>query len=317
MVSQVENSDILVLIFKSLVKVIGRRSSEAYAVVMVNNVVKKLAENYDFLRYVTIKNPQHLETGDLITVESTINTVPPDELRDALRDLLTQLTTSIGETAGYFFIKELNDNLGPENDLALQNMGIDLDFMQLKTAVDKKVGEPLPVTDTSALFKRVVQALIDVLEKEINRDYAISTITNCFEALATEYEFFKNVTLLDTRYTLKTEIASVPQDISTAEPTKVGEAIEKLLMAINKSLEEKDIYSFPEKFKKHLSAEYLSALGKMGVNLKTLQVSHEAIFRHVIKALIDVLSKASTPRYAVLARVFSSLRKARMSLYSG
>ena len=39
----------------------------------------------------------------------------------------------------------------------------------------------------------------------------------------------------------------------------------------------------------------------MGVRFEAIQISHEAVFRHVMKALIAVLGKTSTTQYAVFA----------------
>ena len=118
----------------------------------------------------------------------------------------------------------------------------------------------------------------------------------------------KSVTIIDIRYSLGANEINVEQDINKLAPTDVGKAIEDIIVGVQKSLEEKGISPFIGEFKRQLTSDYRLKLEKMGVNPKINQVRHSSVFEHVLRALVDVLSQASTQRYAVFA-MNSFLRK--------
>ena len=49
---QKANKDILGIILRSTIDVIGRRTSEAYANVIISNALNELKEKYNFLQYI-------------------------------------------------------------------------------------------------------------------------------------------------------------------------------------------------------------------------------------------------------------------------
>ena len=57
---------------------------------------------------------------------------------------------------------------------------------------------------------------------------------------------------------------------------------------------------FIEKIKDFLNADYNYKLREMGVNLDVIKLSQGLVVKHVLKALVDVLSDSSTQSYAVL-----------------
>ena len=105
-----------------------------------------------------------------------------------------------------------------------------------------------------------------------------------------------------------TDIIVVSKNIDTIEPKKIGDLIQRILQETNRSLKEKGGYQFIERFRNRLTEDYLIKLEEIGVNLDIIQLTHEALVKHVIKSLVDVLSEASAQSYAVLA-VDSVLKK--------
>ena len=190
MQQEFENSDLIARFLESMISVVGRRSSEGYAAVMVNNVTKKLMERYNFLRYVEIKDTRYSESKDIVNVKLAINSLSSNEIRNAIQELLTKITAAIGNTAGYFFIKELKERIGPDCELALQDIGIDLDLMQFEHAVEKRQKIEMHSTKNVAnVLEHVLQVLFDILEEEIGKYFAKSTISSKIQELTNEYDF--------------------------------------------------------------------------------------------------------------------------------
>ena len=301
MVSELEHSDAIKQLLKSIIKVMGRRSSEDYAVVMVHNVVKKITEKYTFLKYVKTTSVQYSETADIVEVDPAINSIEKHVLSSALLEILGEIQTSLGQNAGYFFMKELKNSIGPQYQTSLEKLGVNLGIIQLKHEVDKRKPETSQTIDIATVVTHIVQILLDILEKEVGRSFSYSTIIKSIEKVSEEHNFLQHIVLRDVRYNQTDEKISVSQDINKIEPFEVGLAIDKLVKLIHKSLEEKGIYTLQEQIRERLRDDYLSILKEIGVNLDVLKMSHEVVLKHVIKALMVVLSRASTQGYAALA----------------
>jgi len=284
----------------SIVDVIGRRSSEDYALVMVGNTIQKLQEKYDFLISVQIKKTRYSEIENIVNIDSSINQIDPEELGKAIQEIVGMIVVAMGKNAGFFFIKEVKHKISPNYEMAIRNMGVDFNFMQFSFEVDKKQTKILNI-ENSDIFRRVLKTLTDIMEKEIGRSFAISTIKKLIDEYANKYDFLKNATILDVRYTLGANEINVGQEIDKLEPTHVGKALEDIIVGVHKSLEEQNKLLHIDEFKRQLTYDYRTKMEEMGVNLKKNQFDHSLVFKHVIKALIAVLSQASTKRYAVFA----------------
>ena len=284
----------------SIVNVIGRRSSEDYALVMVGNTIQKLQEKYDFLILVKIKKTRYSEIENIVNIDLSINQIDPEELGKAIQEIVGMIVVAMGKNAGFFFIKEVKHKIGPNYEMAIRNMGVDLNFMQFSYEIDKKQTKILNI-ENSDVFRRVLKTLTDVMEKEIGRSFAISTIKKLIDEYANKYDFLKNATILDVRYTLGANEINVDQEIDRLESTHVGKALEDIIVGVRRSLEEQNKPLYIDEFKRQLTSNYRTKLEEMGVNLKKKQFAHSLVFKHVIKALIAVLSQASTQRYAVFA----------------
>ena len=75
---QLDNDDIICCLLISVIDVIRRRTSEKYAVVIIDKIMKKLKEKHVFLKHVSIKNMQYSEVADFIDIKPDINYVDMD-----------------------------------------------------------------------------------------------------------------------------------------------------------------------------------------------------------------------------------------------
>ena len=295
-----ETSDIIKRSLKSTIDVIGRRSSEDYAIVMVNNAVKKLRVKYDFLRYVEIKNTKYFKVAETIDIKPSINNIEPGKVGKFFQEFIETITKAMVENAGFFFIKELKDTIGPDIETILNNMDVNLDFMQLRHVTDKTKTKLLKI-DNSDLLEKVLKALITIMKKETSYDNVISYFNKLIEKSKNQYDFLKYVKIINVRLNMGVDEVQIDAKINDIEPALLGETIEKFMVETNKSLEEKSISSFNVRFKRYLPLNYISKIEELGVSLDIKKRDHELIFKHVIKAIFNVFSKASTQSYAVFA----------------
>ena len=59
--SQLKNSEIIKHVLQTLINKIGRRTSESFALVIIDTVIKELESKYDFLKYAKIENMLYSE----------------------------------------------------------------------------------------------------------------------------------------------------------------------------------------------------------------------------------------------------------------
>lgn len=293
---------------QTVIHIIGRKTSEEYAAVTIRNLLKKLQPKYPFIRDMEIRDTRFLELENSVSVHDSLDNINPEIIGKALKDLIKTITSSMGKTAGYFFIREIQEKIGADYDEVLvKTMDVDLTLLQSTSIVEKKSVNLLSI-EKSDVVRRVLKTLIELVEKQTSKTFAIGFIARRVEALRQRYPFLEGVSIADIRYTLGADEVVVQQEINDVDPLELGRAIQSILNDIEDALTNLGRVSIIDDLKIHLTTEYLTKLEDLGVKVVAHGVGYDMIFRHVIKALIDVLGKTSTEAYAIYA-VNTFLRK--------
>jgi len=131
-----KKSDIMKNVLKTLISISSRKTDLPYTILTMDELMKRLETQYRFLKHIQINDDFYSEqTGDIISVMSDINTVPPTELGKALHSIIDSMNRSLGENAGHFFIKEIRNRLSDEYLISMRDMGVDLGLMQLESEI--------------------------------------------------------------------------------------------------------------------------------------------------------------------------------------
>ena len=134
---EIENSEVVEHILKTLIDISSRKTTESHAILIMDSLMKKLEKRYDFLKHVEIKDTRFLEFYDPISVMTDIDVVESNEIGKALYDIIMTMNNELGKDAGHFFIKELGNNIGEMYHSMIEDMGIDLGLMQLEYEVSE------------------------------------------------------------------------------------------------------------------------------------------------------------------------------------
>ena len=86
---QIDNDKILGRILRSTIGVVSRRTSEAYANIMIGNTVKELTEKYSFLRHVAIQEKKYNDIFDVVNINTEINDVDLKEIGKATKEFIS------------------------------------------------------------------------------------------------------------------------------------------------------------------------------------------------------------------------------------
>jgi hypothetical protein len=131
-----EKSEIIKSLLKTLISISSRKTDLPYTIMTIEDLMKQLETHYRFLKHIHINNNFYKEeSGDVITVMSDINNVPPTQLGKAIHSIIYSMNRSLGENAGHFFIKEIRNKLSDDYLNVIKEMGVDLGLMQLESEI--------------------------------------------------------------------------------------------------------------------------------------------------------------------------------------
>jgi len=294
-----DNKEIFGRILRSTIGVIRRRTSEAYANVIIGRVIEQLSDKHGFLKYVKLQGAKYNEVYDIVTIGNEINAVNIKEIADAAKDFMTNIASSMGKNAGYYFIREIKEDLPFDYERTIRELGVNLDLIQMEFITDIKKTFKYKINN-SDVMKYTFTLLFDILDRDIGRDAAYNILSELAERLCIEHQVLKFVKVNDIRSIQGVDIVTINTDIDVAASKEVGSSIQKIIQEVNNSLDEKDGFTFIEKLKNYLSGDYNFKLEDMGVNLEVIKLNQSLVIKHVIKALIDILSDTSTESYAIL-----------------
>ena len=270
-----ENKDIIGCVLRSMINVISRRTSEVFAVVVINNLLRKLQSKYGFLKYVEIRNIMYTEDLDIVTIDPQVNYTNNLELGKAIKEIFEIITVSVGKKAGYYFLREVKEGLTYENERRIKELGVNLELMQLRymSNVEEKVYSTN--LKNSDVLKHVFDVLFEIVYRETSKYFAITTMTKLIEKLSCDYEVLKYIKINDVESNKGADIVAVMSEVNFEKPDKIGGAIQRVIIEVNRALEDKGGSLFIERFRNHLKEEYAYTLKEMGVDLGLMQLEHE------------------------------------------
>ena len=129
---QKTNSEVVKQVLNTLINTIRRKTDEKHAILTVSSLIKKLEAEYDFLRYIEIKDTRLLATADIVNVIPDIDAVSPKEVGKVLHIIVSIMSYSLGDKEGYFLIKELQLRIGSEYTSSIKAMDIDIELLLLE-----------------------------------------------------------------------------------------------------------------------------------------------------------------------------------------
>jgi hypothetical protein len=293
-----QRSDLCAKILHSMIEIIGRRTSQDYALVMVYSAAKSLEVRYPFFQAVTIQNVRFGEDDRYVAVGTAINTADQTQIGAGVQELISSIVTSMGTRAGFFFMKELKDRIGPMYTQEINDIGIDLDFLQAQLSFDRQQEQTFP-RDQKDVVLRIFKALIEILEADASKSDAIQLIKKLLVNHYDDNPWLKYISFVNVRIVQGVEDVLIAPELLSVDVNQMGKTIDMILDELRTQLASKGGSNFYDEFRKKFTNEYLHYMQEIGINLKRHQASNDAVFKEVIRAVLDVLGKASSQQYAI------------------
>ena len=120
-------SDTIKYLMRTLIRVIGRRTSENFALEILQSSIKELQPKYSFLKNIRIGSAVYSAELDAVIVDTDINYVECNNLGKALDEMIDIIGRSLGgsqdydlDEAEHFLLTEVQEELGERHNLILE-----------------------------------------------------------------------------------------------------------------------------------------------------------------------------------------------------
>ena len=304
--SNLTKSEIVKYVLDCIIRTVGKRKTNLFAITTLAETTKQLETEYDFLRYIKIDTRIHSETWIAVQVDKQIDSIEEKMLGNAISKIIDKLSISVRGDKDYYIIRELRDELNYEVETALQKFGVDLNLKQLEYVVFKDEDKRIETTRTSSLeiIKSILKALIMLLNKPYPKDEAVQTLSTHIKNLEVKYDFLKYITLDYIPMAEEFYSITLSPNIDEIPPAKIGESLGVLLQEIGTSITWDNEPSFIESLKIELGADKLQKLRKIDVKLDQINVQlkrqkHRRVAQKILETLFDILTERTSKESAV------------------
>jgi len=301
-----ENSRIIEHLLKILIKIIGRRTSKNIAVTTVGNTIKELKPKYDFLKYVYIEDALYSEKKDDVIIESEINAVETGELGKAIDEIFDTIIKSLGKNVGYFYIKEIQDDLEKEIGSFFNEFEINLNIKQQEHLLNIMESSVIKIQDikNSEVFEIVLSALVRLLNRRISESFTKETIMDSIKELEEQYGFLRHICIVEKRDPQSPYEVNIDPEIDNILIAERGEVIQRLIGEIGKSSDLKTRRFLGEKFEMLLGTRDLSKIKRVGIKLDDIDKAlrkegHQLLVTEIFQAIISIIEAKNSTSFAV------------------
>jgi hypothetical protein len=302
--TNIKNSKLIETILETLIKKIGRRTSEAFAVVTIATVIKSLVNKYVFLKYINIKDTSYSEGIRAITIHPKIDTINPNVFQNALKEIIEKTVSQLNKKADYFFIKEFHEAFADILNFDLNDLNLNLNLMQFQYIVDRKHDHE--AIKNSEVIENILIALTILINKKLSETLAIRTMVSTVNKLKEKYSLFNHVEISETSDSKGYYSINTLPGIDDIDYIQISQAIEAIIEEIGILIECENDEQFIINLKDELGERHLSAMKKMGINLDHIQnrlfkCGHELLIKRVISVLIEMIGRETSVGFAVSA----------------
>jgi len=129
------NSDLIKHVLAALYRTASRRTSSAFAVMIMNDILKTLRQKYEyeFLEDVVVQSSEYVDTENVVLISSDLNKIDPLLIGKAIESIVRVVNTNLKDVkAGLYFITELKNQMDSCYMSEIKKFGVDLDLIQIE-----------------------------------------------------------------------------------------------------------------------------------------------------------------------------------------
>ena len=260
-IQEIKNSEIFEIILAALVRLLKIKKSETFTKETIMDTIHRLEEKHDFLKNISINEIRDPHNPYEYKIDPEIDNVVIAERGEVIQKLLEEIGKS-SDTETRRFIGEKFEMLLGKRDLSkLQKLGVKLDEINMTLI---REGHQL-------LLNKVFEAVIDVIDKNLSKEFAIKYLENLLEKIQERHEILKYIQVDKSKFNDGIKAINISSEINAVDSDVVGKAIRDVLGRVQIDL--KDVTrTFVHDFEITLGRDYLKEIEKIGVNMHLLEL---------------------------------------------
>ena len=296
-----KNSEVLLHILQTLVSKIGRRTSEGFAMVIMDNTLQELRPRYPFLRFVTIENTLYSEGANAIHILPDIDSIESKDVYKAISECLKITVKHLEKNADFFFIKEVKEAISDIDEIVFDEGQINLNFMQFEYLAERQ--HELKIQN-SEITEQILKSLIYVVNKKYPEIKTMQIVSAAIKKLIKLYDFLSFIEIHDQPDSQGFFVICALPDINSVHMLTLGQAMQNLIEEVGKAAEWESNQTFIDQFKTELGEPLLETLNKIGINLSHIQVvllrrEHSHIVKKTFETLLAIITNRKSKDFAV------------------
>ncbi|KYK30924.1 MAG: hypothetical protein AYK22_08445 [Thermoplasmatales archaeon SG8-52-3] len=254
---KIGNFDILTYSFKALFHILDREFDKDVAILTLTDLVVRLRTQYPVLGKVEINDIRSIQGVDPVSIDKDVNAEDSSKVGETIQKCFQELNKYFNEKSDISLVNELKDYLNSDYLFKLEEIGVNLDILQLSQVL---------------VFKNVLKALVDIINETTTQSYAILLVNNVLRKFEDRYEYLEKVKIDGSSYSESIDAIIVPQELNSIRSSELGRGIRKIIEDIINSLGEEAGSEFVKKFKKRVGKAYLLRIEEIGVNLHLIEL---------------------------------------------
>ena len=258
---QTEYVDLVEHVLRALVFLLNRTYPEREAMATLRGILDTLRVKHSFLHFITIGETPDKDGFYSITVSRAINAIVSIGIAKALQELIEKVSHAAKWTEEETFQDAFKKELGERHVLRLKQIGVDL--QGIMSVYQQK--------EHQQLMEKTMNALIMILGKRTSESFAVASLDKIIQQLQQDHPVLSHIIIDDMHYSKGIEAIQVLDAVNQEKPYKVAQAIRDMIKLGGAYLG-RNTQMFIEDFKKQLGDDYLSELGRIGVNLHFLEL---------------------------------------------
>ena len=296
-----KNSEVLMHILQTLVSKIGRRTSEGFAMVIIDRTLQELRPRYPFLRFVTIENTVYSEGANAIHILPDIDSIKPKDVYTAISECLKITVKHLEKNADFFFIKEIKDAVSDIDEIVFDEGQINFNFMQFEYLAERQ--HELKIQN-SEITEQILKSLIYVVNKKYPEIKTMQIVIAAVKKLTKPYDFLSFIEIHDQPDSQGFFVIRALPDINSVHMLTLGQAMQNLIEEVGKAAEWESNQTFIDQFKTELGEPQLENLNKIGINLSHIQVvllrrEHAHIVKKTFETLLAIITNRTSKDFAI------------------
>jgi len=306
-----------------IIRVVGKRKSNLFAITNLAEIKTELEKKYDFLQYVNIDTKVFSETWVAVAVDQQLDFVEEKMIGQAFGEIIEKISRTFRSDEDYYIIREIRDELKYEIDTILKKFGVDLNLKQYEYTVIKNEFKKIEISriNNTEAIQPLLRVVVLLLHKLYPKEEAVETLSSHLKSLETKYDFLNFITIKYIPMEKEFYSFSLSSDINKIPPTEIGVAIEELLQKIGTSIRWDKESSFIESLQRGLGADDLDKIHEMGVKLEHINTqlkrqNQRDIAQKIIDTLFDLLAEREAQQTAIntLTTTITNLQKDYVAL---